>query len=78
MTKEETWKQLHKLGLGSLRMPKEKWELGGLGAANEHGMEGFNLEGADFSGAYLGAANYPLGIPPALPGDPKSLTFSGI
>ncbi len=22
--------------------------------------------------------NYPLGIPPALPGDSKSLTFSGI
>jgi len=39
-------------------MPKGKWELGGLGAANEHGMEGFNLEGADFSGAYLGAADF--------------------
>lgn len=60
MTKGETWKQLQKLNLLNLphgRMPEGKWELGGL-CADQDDMKGFNLEGADFSGAYLGCANF--------------------
>lgn len=58
MTKEETWQKLRKLKLCFGKMPKGKWSLGGLGAANEFGMSGFDLEGADFSGAYIGAGDF--------------------
>lgn len=57
MTKKETWGKLRKLKEVFGTMPDGNWELGGLGAANEFGGRGFDLEGADFSGAYLGAAD---------------------
>lgn len=62
MTKEETWQKLCKFGLHFGKMPKGKWDIGGLGAANEHGMSGFDLEGADFSEAYLGAGDFSRAI----------------
>jgi hypothetical protein len=58
MTKEETWKKLRKFKLVGGRMPKGNWYIGGLGAAFEDGLKGYNLEGADFSEAYLGAGNF--------------------
>jgi hypothetical protein len=70
MTKEQTWEKLRKLRLVFGKMPKGKWSHGGLGAANENGMSGFDLKGADFSGAYLGAANFSGAIL-------KNASFSG-
>lgn len=58
MTKEETWQKLCKYKLEFGKMPKGNWSIGGLGAANEHGMRGFDLEGADFSESYLGAGDF--------------------
>jgi uncharacterized protein YjbI with pentapeptide repeats len=58
MTKEETWEKLCRLKLEFGKMPKGKWEIAGLAADLEDGMSGFDLKGADFSGAYLGAANF--------------------
>jgi hypothetical protein len=58
MTKKETWQKLLKLGLVFGKMPDGKWNIGGMGAANEHGMRGFDLGGADFSEASLGAGDF--------------------
>ena len=58
MTKKETWQKLLKYKLVFGKMPDGNWNIGGMGAANEHGMRGFDLEGADFREAYLGAGNF--------------------
>jgi uncharacterized protein YjbI with pentapeptide repeats len=57
LTKEESWARLRAFHLVYQKMPKGKWDLGGLGATQDD-MSGYDLEGADFSGAYLGDGNF--------------------
>lgn len=58
LTKEETWARLRAYHEVFEKMPKGKWDIGGVGATNEYGMSGYELEGADFSDAYLGSGNF--------------------
>lgn len=57
LTKEETWARLRAFHVVYGEMPKGKWDIGGLGAAQDD-MSGYDLKGADFSGAYLGCGNF--------------------
>jgi hypothetical protein len=58
LTKKETWARLRAYHAVYEEMPKGKWDIGGIGASLEYGMSGYELEGADFSEAYLGAGNF--------------------
>jgi hypothetical protein len=57
LTKEETWARLRAFHVVYGEMPRGKWDIGGLGAAQDD-MSGYDLKGADFSGAYLGCGNF--------------------